>query len=112
MCVCVAHQYHNSEWKEAFSIFDKGGDGTISAAELGSVIRSLGQNPTEAEIKEMIQQRDIDGSGVIEFNEFVAMMYEREQTGQGDNDLAKAFKVTLPPNKSRVCRCSIEMVMV
>lgn len=32
---------------EAFLLFDKDGDGTISAKELGVVMKSLGQSPTE-----------------------------------------------------------------
>ena len=37
-----------AEFKKAFSLFDKDGDGTITTKELGTVMRSLGQNPTEA----------------------------------------------------------------
>lgn len=45
-----------SEFKEAFSLFDKDGDGTITTKELGTVMRSLGQNPTEAELQDMINE--------------------------------------------------------
>ena len=43
-------------WQEAFSLFDKDGDGTITTKELGTVMRSLGQNPTEAELQDMINE--------------------------------------------------------
>ena len=48
-----------AEFKEAFSLFDKDGDGTITTKELGTVMRSLGQNPTEAELQDMINEVDM-----------------------------------------------------
>ncbi|TPX57011.1 hypothetical protein PhCBS80983_g04149 [Powellomyces hirtus] len=58
-----------AEFKEAFSLFDKDGDGTITTKELGTVMRSLGQNPTEAELQDMINEVDADGNGTIDFPE-------------------------------------------
>jgi calmodulin len=49
------------EFKEAFSLFDRDGDGTITTNELGTVMRSLGQNPTESELQDMINEVDEDG---------------------------------------------------
>ena len=63
-----------AEFKEAFSLFDKDGDGTITTKELGTVMRSLGQNPTEAELQDMINEVDADGNGTIDFPEFLSMM--------------------------------------
>ena len=57
-----------AEFKEAFSLFDKDGDGTITTKELGTVMRSLGQNPTEAELQDMINEVDADGTFNIMIN--------------------------------------------
>uniref|UniRef100_A0A3Q0S429 Calmodulin 2a (phosphorylase kinase, delta) n=1 Tax=Amphilophus citrinellus TaxID=61819 RepID=A0A3Q0S429_AMPCI len=54
-----------AEFKEAFSLFDKDGDGTITTKELGTVMRSLGQNPTEAELQDMINEVDADGENSV-----------------------------------------------
>ncbi|URE21499.1 hypothetical protein MUK42_10586 [Musa troglodytarum] len=63
-----------SEFQEAFCLFDKDGDGCITLEELGTVIKSLGQNPSEEELQEMIREVDSDGNGTIEFAEFLNLM--------------------------------------
>lgn len=50
-----------AEFKEAFALFDKDSDGTITTKELGTVMRSLGQDPTDAELQDMINEVDADG---------------------------------------------------
>ena len=62
MVYCYLVNFLHSEFKEAFSLFDKDGDGTITTKELGTVMRSLGQNPTEAELQDMINEVDADGT--------------------------------------------------
>ena len=42
------------EFKQAFALFDKDGNGCVDANELGQVLASLGQIPTEEEIKRMM----------------------------------------------------------
>lgn len=51
----------NLDFKEAFALFDKDGDGTITTKELGTVMRNLGQNPTENELEDMINEVDFNG---------------------------------------------------
>ena len=53
------------EFREAFSLFDKNGDGYISSKELGVAMRSLGQNPTETELRDMISEVDVDGERIM-----------------------------------------------
>ena len=70
-CYIISYYFYFVEFKEAFSLFDKNGDGFISSKELGIVMRSLGQNPTEAELQDMINQVDFDGKstrdGIVVF---------------------------------------------
>lgn len=40
-----------TEFQETFNLFDNKGDGKIYASQLGEVLRAMGQNPTEAEVK-------------------------------------------------------------
>lgn len=62
--------YYLTEFKEAFSLFDKDGDGCITTKELGTVMRNLGQNPTESELQDMINEVDADGNSYSHFNQY------------------------------------------
>ncbi|TGZ52441.1 Uncharacterized protein DBV15_07857 [Temnothorax longispinosus] len=106
-----------AEFKEAFSLFDKDGDGTITTKELGTVMRSLGQNPTEAELQDMINEVDADGTypyrkinnalvestlyinpeilgnGTIDFPEFLTMMARKMKDTDSEEEIREAFRV-------------------
>jgi hypothetical protein len=53
------------EIREAFRVFDKDGNGFISAAELRHVMTNLGEKLTDEEVDEMIREADIDGDGQV-----------------------------------------------
>ena len=50
-----------SEYREAFNLFDRDKSGEISIRELEIAMRSLGQNPSEEELKRLIAEVDKDG---------------------------------------------------
>ena len=55
------------EMKEAFRVFDKEGNGFISAAEMRHIMMNLGEKLTEDEVDEMVHEGDIDGDGQINY---------------------------------------------
>ena len=55
------------EMREAFRVFDKDGNGFISAAELRHVMTNLGEELTDEEVDEMIREADIDGDGQVNY---------------------------------------------
>ena len=50
-----------TEFRDAFSLFDKRGDGKIDSDQVGDVLRALSLNPTEAEVKKIVAEIDPDG---------------------------------------------------
>mmetsp|Transcript_91681 Transcript_91681/g.245611 ORF Transcript_91681/g.245611 Transcript_91681/m.245611 type:complete len:157 (-) Transcript_91681:85-555(-) len=99
------------EFKEAFSLFDKDGDGTITADELGVVMRSLGRNPTRAELEAMIAEVDDDGSGEIEFPEFLQLMAKKLQDTDSVEEMREAFMVFDRDKSGSVTASELKHVM-
>jgi calmodulin len=99
------------ELKEAFAIYDLDGDGTITTRELGSVMRALGLNPTEAEILNFIKEVDLDNSGSINFEEYVALMAGKMKDIDSEEDIIAAFKVFDVENKGYITQYELRHVM-
>lgn len=86
-------ELQHAEFKEAFDEFDKDGSGTISTKELLQVMRSIGQNPTEDEILELVMESDLNGDGTIDFQEFLTMMKKKSSEADQTEELKMAFKM-------------------
>lgn len=54
---------------------------------------SLGQNLTQAELKEMIDEVDVDGNGTIDFQEFLTLMARKMKESDTEYELIETFKV-------------------
>ena len=55
-------------------MFDADGNGYINAVELRQVMMNLGENLTEEEVEMMIKEADINGDGLVNYEEFISMM--------------------------------------
>nr|CDJ98048.1 unnamed protein product [Haemonchus contortus] len=62
------------ELREAFRLYDKQGNGYINVSDLRDILRALDENVSEEELDEMIAEIDTDGSGTVDFDEFMEMM--------------------------------------
>ncbi|XP_019418735.1 PREDICTED: calmodulin-like [Lupinus angustifolius] len=74
MAIKIKETAAEEELKEAFRVFDKDQDGYISPIELMFVMRTIGVKVTEEELGFMVNQADLDGDGLIDYEEFVRMM--------------------------------------
>ena len=79
--------------KQAFALFDLDGNGFITNDELGTVLRKMGQEPTEEEIVQMINEIDEDGDRTIDFDEFCELMENRMSDENSEADIIEVFKV-------------------
>merc|ERR1712080_196871 len=62
------------ELKEAFRIYDKEGNGFISTQTLKEILKELDNKLTEDDLENIIEEVDEDGSGTLDFDEFMAML--------------------------------------
>merc|ERR1712126_546355 len=102
------------ELKEAFSTFDKDGNGTISISELEAVMNALDQLPTQQELQKMINEDDLDKNGVIDFNEFVALMSKDDQEPDiviDKDSIRKAFRAFDQDGNGYISAAELKQVM-
>ena len=79
------------EFKEAFSLFDLDGSGTIRSDELGTVMRSLGQNPCQQELEDMIVEVG-DGTGRLGFPDFLSLITRVMSDTDTESEIRDAFR--------------------
>lgn len=77
---------------EAFRAFDADNDGSITAAELGGILGSLGYNPSETDVRAMMQQGDTNRDGLLSIEEFLEMNTKEMELGGLETILRTAFQ--------------------
>lgn len=105
------------EYREAFRLFDKDGDGCITKEELGSVMRSLGQHARREELEDMLSEVDLDGDGSVSFAEFVEILSNingsdsETSAEQEEQELRDAFRVFDKHNRGYITASDLRAVL-
>ena len=107
--LCISQDFV-SEMREAFYLFDKvflhhvclltgvislslqDQNGYICSKELGALLRTLGCNPTEAEVNTLMASIDVDHNGRIDLLEFIVMMHQTVGTTDTMEEIRMAFR--------------------
>merc|ERR1712154_427593 len=105
-------EQQKNEFKQAFELFDLNKNGKITHKELKKILQGLGQNPTEVEIDELIKEIDADGDGMIDFDEFLAMLTRKANSNQIEDDIEKAFKVFDKGNRGKIGANELREIML
>merc|ERR1712107_954935 len=69
-------QGFTEDLKEVFQLFDTKGDGLIQVNQAGEVLRALGTNPTEGEVKKLIQSSCKEKDARVTFEMFLPMLQD------------------------------------
>ncbi|ELU09609.1 hypothetical protein CAPTEDRAFT_184797 [Capitella teleta] len=81
------------EFRESFNLFDRDQNGQITTQELGAVMNNLGQSPSDTELRDMIRELDADGSGTVDFKEFLTMYARKKKdVASEEEEMRAAFK--------------------
>ena len=81
-----------AQFQDAFRQFSNA-DGSCTSAQVGPIMRTFGQNPSEAAIQDMVNAVDKDGSGMIDFPEFLMMMALKADYENAEDQIREAFQV-------------------
>ncbi|XP_064394582.1 dynein regulatory complex protein 8-like [Halichondria panicea] len=106
----------NKKIVEAFDIFDHESNKTADVREVGTIIRSLGCYPSEAELQDMIQEvEEEEPTGFIRLDKFQPMMarvmLEKRYQPSSEEIILKAFEVLDQDRKSYLTEVELKKFM-
>merc|ERR1719362_2597202 len=87
------------------------GDGSVDSSKVSIIMKTIGQNPSEAEIQDMVNQVDKDGTGSIDFPEFLMMMAIKVDSENAEDEIREAFQVFDGDGNGYINRNELTVVM-
>jgi len=81
------------EYEEVFKLFDKDEDGKIESAEIASIVRALGLNPSEEQVQALIKKVDPKGTGQIGVDAVFTAMDGHGIENDSEEKILESFKI-------------------
>ena len=80
-------------YMDAFNMFDTNHDGTINSQKIGELMRKLGKNPTDLELKQIIENIAKPGLKQIGFDDFVDLMEQKNKESDPEIEIINTFQI-------------------
>ncbi|KAK2192056.1 hypothetical protein NP493_40g08037 [Ridgeia piscesae] len=100
-----------AEVQVVFSQFDKDQDGFVELKYLAGMLRSVGYNPTDAEIYELKSTHEGRMPGFFDFTEFMTLLPLMRHDGDTYADLEEAFRVFVKDGLGNMSAAHLRHVM-
>ncbi|WOK91962.1 hypothetical protein Cni_G00653 [Canna indica] len=88
----AAASCRSNELHRVFCHFDENGDGKISATELRSCMRAMGEEVSQEDAVAVVESTDSDGDGLLGYDDFVKLV-DGEGEQEKERNLMEAFRV-------------------
>ncbi|KAL6748666.1 hypothetical protein V8C86DRAFT_2873027, partial [Haematococcus lacustris] len=94
------------EFREIFDLMDRDKGGTLTIDEIKQLMDMLGMKMRQDELEHLVMEVDTDGSGQVDFDEFLQVMTRPSQVPYAKPDVIRAFQIFStpgdPPGKIKV----------
>ena len=99
------------DFRDAFKTFDTDEDGYLSLKELKDLLISLGQDVSNEELTEMINEIDIEGNGTFDFKEFILLMARKMRDYDNEDEYIEAFRIFDKDNNDLISKEELKEAM-
>eukprot|EP00195_Chlamydomonas_chlamydogama_P009706 CAMPEP_0202899710 /NCGR_PEP_ID=MMETSP1392-20130828/7867_1 /ASSEMBLY_ACC=CAM_ASM_000868 /TAXON_ID=225041 /ORGANISM="Chlamydomonas chlamydogama, Strain SAG 11-48b" /LENGTH=154 /DNA_ID=CAMNT_0049585965 /DNA_START=94 /DNA_END=558 /DNA_ORIENTATION=- len=82
-----------NEFREVFDLMDRDKGGTLSIEEVKQLMEMLGMKVKQDELEQLVSEIDIDGSGQVDFEEFLQVMARPHEVPFTKQDVLRAFSL-------------------
>ena len=80
------------EFKDIFDKYDSNRDGNVTSDELANILKAINLDVSDEEIKEIIEELELEGNNEINYENFVSIVNRREKDVDTEEEVLKAFK--------------------